>query len=98
MVETKFPDWNVPIAISSLGAGEGPPYSSPHCGPVRCHVHYVRYHLDPGVNMGDVIEKFPSDKELVVSAYELPRFNTEENKRKSIQDFTNETILKCYKE
>jgi len=51
-----------------------------------------------GKNMGEVIKAWPSDKNLVIEAYEQPRFSTEENKKIAVQDFTNKTILKCHKE
>jgi len=50
-----------------------------------------------GKNMGEVIKSWPSKKELIIQAYEQPRFHTEENKKIAIQDFTNKAILKCYK-
>jgi hypothetical protein len=81
----------------NVAHAEGDPKES-KCNFFGLQAEMIMEYRQDGVNMGDVIEKFPSDKELVVSAYERPRFNTEENKRKSIQDFTNETILKCYKE
>ena len=81
----------------NVAHAEGDPKES-ECNFFGWQAEMIMEYRQDGVNMGDVIEKFPSDKELVVSAYERPRFNTEENKRKSIQDFTNETILKCYKE
>lgn len=67
------------------------------CNFIGLQAEMIMEYRQDGVNMGDVIEKFQYDKELVIFAYDQPRFNTEENKRKSIQDFTNETILKCYK-
>lgn len=50
-----------------------------------------------GKNMGEVIKSWPSNKELIIRAYEQPRFMTEENKKMIIQDFTNKTLLECYK-
>jgi len=50
-----------------------------------------------GKNMGDVIKSWSSSKELVIEAYEQPRFHTEENKKIAIQKFTNKAILECYK-
>jgi hypothetical protein len=50
-----------------------------------------------GKNMGEVIKDWSLYKELVIRAYEQPRFHTEENKKIIIQDFTNKIILECYK-
>lgn len=51
-----------------------------------------------GRNMGEVIKAWPSAKNLVVEAYEQPRFSTEESKKIAVQDFTNKEILRCHKE
>lgn len=36
-------------------------------------------------------------KEMVLAAYELPRWNTVENRMKAVEDFSNDWTLACYK-
>lgn len=50
-----------------------------------------------GENIGQMIKESPKSKGLIMRAYEQPRFDSDEYKKKAIKDFENEIILECLK-
>jgi len=56
-----------------------------------------------GMKMSLIIEALPENEvknifiSIVQDAYDVPRFETEKNKRKAVIDFTNSVYLECSK-
>ena len=58
-----------------------------------------------GVSLSENISLVPSDdkevaemmREIILNAYESPRYRTDENIQRAIQDFENEVYLDCYR-
>ena len=56
------------------------------------------YFRQEGKSMAEAMKgASDSSKNLIIRAYEHPRFSTEENKNKAAKDFANEITLECYK-
>ena len=53
-----------------------------------------------GVAMSDYMAEskdFPASQAIVVAAYKVPRYSTDEYKKSAVSDFENEWYLACYK-
>ena len=51
----------------------------------------------PGMAMDAVAAQQKLMKELVLEAFEVPRFNTKENQQKAAVDFSNKAALACHR-
>lgn len=80
------------------------PRSTPsNCGPLADNAALIMKARQAGKDMAKVLEAVgdaggvQKERDLVIRAYESPRFSTEKNKTRAIDDFRNDIYLACIK-
>lgn len=81
------------------------PYKSPeNCNSTAKMAGTIMQARQAGMDMGKVLETSSSSeafaskvRDLVVAAYESPRYSTEKNKARAVEDFRNDAYLACMK-
>lgn len=84
-----------------------PSYSNTLCEYLGDMANTVMNSRQEGAAMSDMMKHFYNDdtmptlkdmhKSIIISAYEIPRYSTNEMQHKATQDFRNIVELNCYK-